>query len=155
MTATERIHLTHVQRIFGGSTPLVQVTAATLQSYIETRASTSFLGRPIKPQTIKKELATPRYVWNWACRNNHVPFRFPGEELVYPKAKLKEPFRTLEQIAATVSRGGLNEAQIRELWGAVYLNPVEIGEVLEYLRQQRSFPWLYPLCATAAHTGAR
>ena len=152
---TERIHLAHAERVLGGQTPILQLTAAALQQYIEVRSAVTFRGRPIKPQTVKKELATLRYVWNWAFRNQHVGLRFPGAELVFPKAKLKEPFRTLDQIATAVARGGLTAAQVQELWDALYLNSAEIGEVLEHVRRGDSPPWVYPFCATAAHTGAR
>ncbi len=134
---------------------MAHVTAVTLQQYIEARSAATFRGRPIKPQTVKKELATLRYVWNWAFRNQHVGLRFPGAELVYPKAKLKEPFRTLDQITTAVARGELTPAQVQELWDALDLNPAEIGEVLDHVRRGDSSPWVYPFCATAAHTGAR
>lgn len=152
---TERIHLAHAERVLGGQTPMAQLTTVTLQEYIDARSAATFRGRPIKPQTVKKELATLRYVWNWAFRNKHIDVRFPGEELVFPKAMLKEPFRTLDQIATAVARGGLAAAQVQELWDALYLNPAEIGEVLDHVRRSASSGWLYPFCATAAHTGAR
>lgn len=75
--------------------------------------------------------------------------------MVYPKSKLKEPFRTLDQIASIVDRGGLTKIQVRELWDALYLNPAEIAEVLEHVRQRAIYPWLFPFITTAAHTGAR
>jgi integrase len=152
---TEKLHLGHAERFFGNRTPLSQVTSATLQGYIDTRVATKFRGQPLQSQTIKKEVATLRYVWNWAFRNNHVGSRFPGIGLVFPKTKLKEPFRTLDQIKSIVERGGLTQIQIRELWDALYLNPAEIAEVLEHIRQRNLYSWLYPFIATAAHTGAR
>lgn len=151
---TERTHPAHAECVLGGQTPTLQVTAATLQQYIEARTAETFRGRPINPQTIKKELATLRYVWNWAFRNKHIDVRFPGEELVSPKVALKEPFRTPDQIATAVARGGLAAAQVQELRDALDLNPAEIGEVLEHVRRNAAAAWLYPLRA-AAHTKAR
>ncbi len=52
-------------------------------------------------------------------------------------------------------RGGLTKSQVKELWGGLYLNPVEITEVLEHVRQRGLNSWLYPFIATAAYTGAR
>lgn len=95
---TEKLHLGHAERILGSSTPISLVTSATLQVYIDSRVAAKYKGRSINPQTIKKEVATLKYVWNWAFRNEHVGSRFPGLVLVFPKAKLKEPFRTLDQI---------------------------------------------------------
>ena len=152
---TEKLHLGHAERILGSSTPISLVTSATLQAYIDSRVAAKYKGRSINPQTIKKEVATLKYVWNWAFRNNHVGSRFPGLVLVFPKAKLKEPFRTLDQIKSITERGGLTKSQVRELWDGLYLNPVEIVEVLEHIRQRGLYSWLYPFIATAAHTGAR
>ncbi len=152
---TETIHLGHAERILGSATPISQVISASLQAYIHARVATKYNGRSINPQTIKKEVATLRYVWNWAFRNNHVGSRFPGLGLVFPKAKLKEPFRTLDQIQSITERSGLTKSQVRDLWDGLYLNPVEITEVLEHVRQRGLYSWLYPFLATAAHTGAR
>ena len=41
------------------------------------------------------------------------------------------------------------------MWDGLYLNPAEIVEVLEHIRQRELYSWLYPFIATAAHTGAR
>ena len=152
---TEKLHLGHAERILGSSTPISQVTSATLQAYIDSRVAAKYKGRSINPQTIKKEVATLKYVWNWAFRNEHVGSRFPGLVLVFPKAKLKEPFRTLDQIKSITERGGLTKNQLRELWDGLYLNPTEIVEILEHIRQRGLYSWLYPFIAAAAHTGAR
>jgi integrase len=152
---TEKLHLSHAEKLLGTSTPVSQVTSATIQTYIDTRAATKYKGRTIQSQTIKKEVATLKYVWNWASRNGHVVTRFPGMNLVFPKTKLKEPFRTLDQIKAIVERGGLTKTQERELWDGLYLNPAEIAEILEHIREKDLYPWLYPFAVTAAYTGAR
>ena len=142
-------------RILGRLKPITQVTSALLQGYIDARVAAKHHGRPINTQTIKKEIATLKFVWNWSFRNDHVAAKFPGVGLVFPKAKLKEPFRTFDQIEGIVGRGGLTAIQIRELWDALYLNPAEIEEVLQHIRTRDLFPWLYPIVATAAHSGAR
>jgi integrase len=152
---TENVHLRHAERILGSSTPISQVSSASIQAYIHARIATLYKGRSINPQTIKKEVATLKFVWNWAFRNNHVGSKFPGLVLVFPKAKLKEPFRTLDQIQLITDRGGLTKTQVRELWDGLYLNPAEIMEVLEHVRQRGLYSWLYPFIATTAHTGAR
>lgn len=152
---TENIHHGHAERILGSSTPLSQITSATVQAYIHSRMAASYRGKSINPQTIKKEVATLKYVWNWAFRNNHIVTKFPGLGLVFPKAKLKEPFRTLGQIQTIIERGGLTKNQIRELWDGLYLNPAEIVEVLEHVRERNYYSWLYPFIAAAAYTGAR
>jgi integrase len=41
------------------------------------------------------------------------------------------------------------------LWEALYLTRPEIEEFLLYVRQQGTLPWVYPMIAFAAYTGAR
>ncbi len=154
-TKTERIHLAHIERVVGGKTPVSQVTTATLQGYVDCRSRAERNGRPINPLTVKKELATFRYVWNWALRQQHVGVRFPGTDLVFPKAKSKPPFRTLAQIRAIVDRGGLTGPELRAVWDGLYLTPTEIGEFLAHVRQQPLPAWVYPFVVCAAFTGAR
>lgn len=152
---TENVHLRHAERILGSSTPLTQVFSSTIQEYIHARIAAKYHGRQINPQTIKKEVATLQYVWNWAFRHSHVVAKFPGIGLVFPKAKLKEPFRTLGQIQTIIERGEMSKIQEKALWDGLYLNPTEIVEVLEHVRQRNLYSWLYPFIATTAHTGAR
>jgi integrase len=152
---TERIHLAHVERVVGGTTPVSQVTAAALQGYIDARCRAESNGRPINPVTVKKELATVRYVWNWAFRQQRVGVRFPGTGLVFPKAKSKPPFRTLAQIRAIVDRGGLTQPELRAVWDGLYLTPAEITEFLAHVRRQPLRAWVYPFVVCATFTGAR
>lgn len=152
---TEKIHLGHFERVIGGRTPLSQLTSASIQGYVDARVKETYRGKEINPLTIKKEVATVAYVWNWAHRLEHVGNRFPASGVVFPKTKLKEPFRTFEQIQAIDNRGGLSKSAIRLLWDGLYLNPAKIAEVLEHIRTRNLYSWLYPFCVTAAHTGAR
>jgi len=41
------------------------------------------------------------------------------------------------------------------MWDGLYLDASHIAEVLEVIRSKAKENWLYPLAATAAHTGAR
>jgi integrase len=152
---TEGIHFRHVKRVIGVTTPLSDVTNATIQNYVNARIAESYRGKPISPQTIKKELATLRYVWNWSNRQGLAPSRFPATGTVLPKSKVKEPFRTYNQIHDIVDRGGLSKPHERELWDGLYLDANQIAEVLTLIRSTSNEGWLYPLVATAAHTGAR
>jgi hypothetical protein len=102
---TEKLHLGHAERVLGRATPVTQVTTAAVQAYIDLRTAAKYKGRVIRPQTVRKEVATLKYVWNWAYRNGHVGVRFPGVGLVFPKTKLKEPFRSIRSVRSSNAAG--------------------------------------------------
>ena len=151
----EGIHLRHLARVLGPRTPAPQVTAAAVQAYVDRRAAEDYRGRPIKPQTIRKEVATLITVWNWAQRRGVVPAACATRGITFPKGKDKPQFRTYEQVAAIVARGGLTAAEVRDLWDRLFLSAAQTAEVLGHARAHAAPAWLYPLLAAAAHTGAR
>jgi integrase len=155
----EKIHAAHVTRLLGASRELSSVTGQDLQErYVNRRAAEKHHGRPIKRETIKKELDTLRMVWNRAYRQgvSGVTCPFPAGKLTFPKTKTKEPFRTWNQIEQAVRRGGLTEDDARELWRSVFLDPGRVADVLEHVRKKQSGRrYFYPLLVFAAHTGAR
>lgn len=153
--AMEDIHMKHLSRILGGQTLLADVTPGTVQRFVDDRSREQFNGHPIKAKTVRKAVATFRFVWNWAFRQGHVPTKFPEVELVFPKEKQPEPFRTYDQITAILARGGIDKRRERELWDGLFLNPKEIDEALEHVRRKARTCYLYPLLVAAAHTGAR
>ncbi|CAN5627000.1 hypothetical protein BH11PLA2_BH11PLA2_49950 [soil metagenome] len=152
---TEDVHFRHIERVLGSRTPLPSVTNATIQNYVNLRTAEKYRGKSINPQTIKKELATFRYVWNWSNRQGFVPSRYPATGIVLPKGKVKEPFRTYDQIREILDRGGLTKQQEHELWEGLYLDAKQIAEVLGLVRETARAEWFYPIVAAAAHTGAR
>jgi integrase len=151
----ERIHAAHVKRLIGAAMSLSQVTAGVLQAYVDARAKERWRGRAINPLTIRKELATLRSVWAWAHRLGHTAVPVPGRGLTFPKGREKPPFQTYDEVAAVVARGGLSRDSERNLWDGVFLDVAQIAEVLDCVRTHTSLPWLHPLVATAAYTGAR
>jgi integrase len=153
--AIEDIHMKHVSRIIGGQTLLATVTAGTVQRFVDERSREQFNGYPVKAKTVRKAVATFRFVWNWARRQGHVPTKFPEVELVFPKEKQPEPFRTYDQILAILARGGIDKRRERELWDGLFLNPAEIDAALEHVRRKARTCYLYPLLVAAAHTGGR
>ena len=80
---------------------------------------------------------------------------FPRKGLRLPKTSEKPPFQTWQEIERQIERGGLTDAQQEELWSCLYLTLQEIGQLLEYVEQHASQPWIYPMFVMAAHTGAR
>ena len=80
---------------------------------------------------------------------------FPRKGLRLPKTSEKPPFQTWQEIDRQIERGGLTDAQQEELWSCLYLTLQEIDQLLEYVEQHASQPWIYPMFVMAAHTGAR
>jgi integrase len=70
--------------------------------------------------------------------------------LRFPKTDEKPPFMTRTEIERQIT-GGMTEP----LWESLYLDDREIKQLLAYVKKHATPPWLYPLMATAAHTGAR
>jgi integrase len=111
-------------------------------------------GFPIRnPATIKKEIVTLRTAWNWGVRMKIVSGRYPYDGLRYPKSDEKPPFQTRAEIERQLQ--GLPPKKAAELWEALYLTLPEIERLLAHVEANALHPWIYPLVATAAHTGAR
>ncbi len=151
----ENVHLKHLTRLIGGVTVVVTITAGMVQKFVDDRSRELFRGHPVKPKTVRKAVATFRFVWNWAYRRGQVPTKFPEVELVFPKEKQPEPFRTYDQIRAILARGGIDKRRERELWDGLFLDPAQVAEVLEHVRQKPNTKYLHPFLVTAAYTGAR
>jgi integrase len=142
---TCRLHLDHFTRVFGANLPLVDLSLAKLQQYIDRRAKAK-----ISPVTIRKEIATLRAAWNWGEPMKLTIGRFPSKGLRYPKAEEKPPFMTMAEIEHQVGAGEQDG-----LWETLYLQASELSELLEHVKAKDSHPWVYPLFCFAAHTGAR
>jgi len=151
----EGVHSRHLIRLLGADTPVALVTTALVQGYVDRRAAEKYRTKPIKPQTVRKEVATLITVWNWASRRGHVTPPCATKGITFPKGKEKPQFRTFEQVTAIVDRGGLTKPEVRELWDSLFLSTEQVGEVLEYVKVHAPSDWLYPFFVAAAHTGAR
>jgi integrase len=154
---TERIHIKHLLRVFGRRTSVGQVPAR-LQEYIKNRS------KEVGQETIKKELGTLSSIWNkWALRAKLVPAPLTLRNLDYPKKKEKARFQTWTEIERRIARGRLSKKEQVGIWDCLYLTVNEIEELLAYvkdagclIREKRyQFPWVYPMIAFCAYTGAR
>jgi len=153
---TVEIHLNHLARLFGKTLPLSQIRTQTLQTYIDRRSrEQNRRGRRISPTTIRKEMTTFSSVWNWGSVRSYVDCQFSNRGLKYPKSTDKPPFQSWDQIERRVERGGLDEAQIKDLWDALYLTVDQIHDVLCHVKAQAQHDFIYPMILTAAHTGMR
>ena len=110
-------------------------------------------GVTLTPATIKKEIVTLRTAWNWGLRMKIVSGRYPYDGLRYPKSDEKPPFQTRQEIERQLP-ACLRRKQA-ELWAGLYLTLPEIERLLAHVKEHAAHPWIYPLVATAAQTGAR
>ena len=130
-----------------------------------TRAAEKSRGGDLISQvTIKKELGTLTSIWNkWGVRSGLVTGTLSLRNLEYPKSGQKPPFQTWEQIERKIARGKLSEGEQADLWDALFLTVPQTEELLGYIRTSGSkvrnarkfFPWVYPMFAFIAYTGAR
>ncbi|HYT93290.1 MAG TPA: site-specific integrase [Gemmataceae bacterium] len=144
---TVRLHFSHFCRSLGDGFPLHELSLLCLQEYIDGRAR-----KGISPVTMRKEVATVRAAWNWGQPMGLTTGQFPARGLRYPKGKEKPAFMTRAQIEREIAAGHEEPA---ELWECLYLELPEIAELLGYVKDHASQPFIYPMIAFAAHTGAR
>jgi integrase len=143
---TERLHAKHLKEILRSSTALEAIGVDKLQSYINRRTKKS-----VAPYTIQKELGTYHQIWCHAKARNLVAADYPQKKaLRFPKSPEKPPFQTFDQIEKAIA-GGAEE----KLWEALFLREKEVLEVLEYVDQLNTHPFIYPMVAFAALSGAR
>jgi integrase len=151
-----RIHMNHLERHLGKRFPIGTLTHSHLQNYVSCRAkSPGRRGRPLSATTIRKELSTFSTVWAWALAQNFVTGPFPCQGLRFSKTAEKPRFQTFVEIERQVALGGLSDVEKEELWDCLFLTLVEIEEVLEVIRANSQYDFLYPMVVMAAHTGAR
>lgn len=143
--ATAKIHLAHIESTLGKRFILSGLTHARLQGHIDRRL------KSVSPITVKKEIASFRSAWNWGYRGKLVQGEFPSHGLVYPKTDETLPYMTWKEIERRIRAG----ADAHELWEALFLSVDEIEALLKHVKQTKAPAWVYPMLATAAHTGAR
>jgi integrase len=161
-TYTEGIHIKHLLRLLGPKTALANIPGR-LQAYVTARsAEQSRLGGAVSQATIKKELGTLTSIWNrWGINQQHVSIQLSLRNLEYPKKDEKPPFQTWEVIERRIALGGLTHEAQADLWESLFLTIPEIEDLLlhvktvKYKWQNSSFPWVYPMFAFCAYTGAR
>ena len=154
---TEMLHLRNLRKKLDLALLLANVTAQTLQSYIDARSKEAGKGkRKLSRKTIQKEIGTFATIWNrWAVPQGFIPTRLPTVGLNYPKGTGRPPFQTREQVERQIAQQTLSREAQQELWQCLFLTLPEVEEVLAYVRDHSSLPYVYPMFVFAAHTGAR
>ena len=143
--STVKTHLAHVEETLGGKFILTGLTLTKLQAHINRRCP------DVSPITAKKEIDSFRTAWNWGLRSKLVQGICPTAGLVYPKTTEKLPFMAWQEIERRIEAGGDAE----ELWECLFLDTTQLDELLKYVASRPAQPWVYPMIAMAAHTGAR
>jgi integrase len=150
--STESVHARHFRRLLGDKTTFDSLGVDTLQRYVDKR-SREGVGR----ETIHKELSTLRIVWSWALKRRHItrPLTWKMADLTLPKADEKPPFQTWDQITRRIERGDLSDEEQAALWGCLWLDQEQTRDCLAWVKEQDHYPFIYPMFAFAAFTGAR
>jgi integrase len=148
--STRRTHLDSIASSLGDRFRIQAVTLADLQVHVDRRRR-----KNISPYTIKQEIATLTACWNWATAGGLVKGVLPKKGLRFPKEDEKELFRTFADIQAIIENENPDDARKDALWESLYLTRPETQEFLEHVQVNASLPWVYPMTATAAYTGAR
>ncbi len=152
---TTKMHLKHFVTTLGAQFAITKLTLEDLQGHVDRRTKKKYRGRPLNSVTLRKEIDSLRACWNWAVQSGKLSGAFPNHGLRYPRASEKPPFQTWEEIERQIARGGLTPAEEADLWDCLFLTLPEIDQLLAYVKEQTHVPFLYPMFAFAAHTGAR
>ncbi len=148
---TERIHIDHFTRLLGKSVALDRIGTDQLQAYVNRRASEPGLkGKKLSPDTIRKELGTFGQLWGFAKARGWVSGDSPKSGVKLPKSAEKPPFQTWQEIERAIKNGGAHD-----LWDNLFLDESQILELLDFVREKATYPFIHPMFAFAALTGAR
>jgi len=132
-----------------------------MQRYVNKRLSEKWRKKPISGRTIHKELVTFRQIWQWAQLRGHAKGTCPiidelGKRIVsVPKRAEKERFQTWQQITRRIKRESLDSNQAATIWESLFLDEGQVADLLEHVRKNAAQPFIYPMFAFAAYTGAR
>jgi integrase len=160
----ETTHINHLKKYLRVKTKLESLTLETLQGYVNNRRKQSNrFGGKVSGKTIKKELTTFMQIWEWARQRGYVqrpcPIKDPDRPRKWavkmPKPEEAEKFMTWSEIKRRIARGGITPQQEKELWKYIFLDEKLVLELLEHVKKVAKHPFIYPMFAFAAYTGAR
>ena len=146
-----KIHQRHLERHLGKRLVPQNLAQTDLQTYVVKRSKEKTnKGTNVKGTTIKKEIVTFNSVWRWGVNAGKLHGDFPKSELRYPKSSERPVFQTWQEIERQIANGASDE-----LWDSLYLSMDEINELLAHVKTAARLPFVYPMFALAAYTGAR
>jgi integrase len=154
---TKAIHLNHVKRVLGADKTLDTIRLVDAQAYAKARRKQKHHGRQIQGYTVRKELRTFHQVWTWAASQGHTLHgpSWSVDAIELPKDQGRESFRDFEQITRIINRGHLSEQEKDRLWECLYLTGRELSELLAYVKDHATAPFVYPMVAFVGLTGCR
>ena len=153
---TEDIHIRHLLRFLKGNTFAQAIGYTQMQSYVAKRLGELVGGkRPVSTETVRKEVATFRVIWNWAVKQGLLEGPAPVAGLAYPKRDEKPPFMTWDKIEHIIERDELSPVEAKAYWDCLYLRSHEVQEALLHLKAHAFHPYVYPMTLLIAHTGIR
>jgi integrase len=151
-----KTHFGHFEKVLGVGFTISSLALSNLQEYVNKRAKDPGKnGRTLSATTIQKEIHTLRAAWKWGAKNGLVAGPFPNDGLCYPRTTELPIFMTRQEIERHVAAGGLDDAEIADLWHSMYLTVPEVTQFLEYVKKNALQPFIYPTVCFVAHTGAR
>ena len=148
---TEGIHLRNLLRHLGARSdgPADKIVHRDLDQYLQARLKVR------SSSTVHKERDTLRTLFSWLVANGYLDSS-PASSLGPIKGEVElAPFRTISEIEAIMSRGGLSDAEILKLWDCLYLTPAEIADLLQTIRERSDTDYGFLLHALPAYTGMR
>jgi len=158
---TERIHIKHLKRHFGFRRQIISIELEHVKKYLSQRLQETYHCKPVAGVTVKKELATFRQIWVWAQRNRKLsaicPLLGPDGrwEVRIPKPTQRIKFQTWQQIERRIERGVLTEEEVQKQWTSLFLDHEQVKSLLEHVSKHARHPFIHPMFAFAAYTGAR
>ncbi len=162
--AGERPHINHLKEVLGVNTRFASLDLDQMQDYVNRRRrAKNRLGGKISGTTIKKELRTFAQIWDWARARKYVaklcPIKDPNNmrrwAVRVPKPRINEKFMTWGEIESRIARGGLSATEQKELWKYLFLDEQQVAELLKYVKEHATHPFIYPMFVFAAYAGAR
>ena len=72
-----------------------------------------------------------------------------------PKPEDTERFMTWEEIERRIARGGLSDDQQKELWKYLFLDEIQIKELLKHVEKKAAHAFIYPMIAFVSYSGVR
>lgn len=151
----ENRHMKHLTRHLRPTSIVQTITLSQMQQYVRHRSNDQWRRKVIGPETIKKELTTFRFIWNWGVQHGHLTGSAPIKGIHLPKTDEKPSFMTWDEISESVGRGGLTADAERELWDCLFLRIDEIEALLTHVESTARHPFIHPMFVIVAHTGAR
>lgn len=160
----ERVHIKHIKRILGADGRFALLSLQRMQNYVNRRTKEdNRSGAKVSGKTVKKELTTFMQIWDWARQRGYVdgpcPIKDPGRPRKWavkiPKPEETERFMTWSEIERRIARGGLSDGQQKELWKYLFLDETQVEELLTYVEETATHPFIYPMFALVGYTGMR